>query len=458
MALTVSHSTVAVTVDDGTSEVGSDEWNAAHTVSGTLGAANGGTGVANNAASTITITGAFSLGWTLSGNTSLTLPTSGTVATTGNKLSAFAATTSAELAGVISDETGSGALVFANTPSLTTPAIGAATGSSLVLTGTSANIIAAGAAGTTNPVITVDASTASVATGISIKGAAAAGRAALAVTSSGADEGLSIDAKGAGTIRLGATSTGAIEHSRNAVPTASDGAALGTTALMWSDLFLASGGVINFNNGNATITHAAGVLTLASSGTETIDIGSIANQCVFKNNSASAVCALRSSQTGGYSAFDVYDSSGTQQAGMGWGNSATSFPSKFYIWTANAGGDIWLFPSSNHVEQRNNTNGQAFRVYNTTDQSTTNYERCTILWSSNVCYLKNEAGGTGTVRLMVPVTGSTTVASLPSAATAGAGARLFVTDSNSTTFLATVAGGGANKVPVVSDGTNWLIG
>jgi hypothetical protein len=51
------------------------------TVTGTLGPANGGTGVANNAASTQTITGAYSLGWTLSAATSLTLPTTGTVAT-----------------------------------------------------------------------------------------------------------------------------------------------------------------------------------------------------------------------------------------------------------------------------------------------------------------------------------------------------------------------------------------
>lgn len=41
----------------------------------------GGTGVANNAASTTTITGAYSLGWTISAATSLTLPTSGTLAT-----------------------------------------------------------------------------------------------------------------------------------------------------------------------------------------------------------------------------------------------------------------------------------------------------------------------------------------------------------------------------------------
>jgi hypothetical protein len=55
-------------------------------------------------------------------------------------------------------------------------------------------------------------------------------------------------------------------------------------------------------------------------------------------------------------------------------------------------------------------------------------------------------------------TPSMTVANLASASTAGAGARAFVTDATATTFLSTVAGGGANKVPVVSDGTNWLIG
>ena len=55
-------------------------------------------------------------------------------------------------------------------------------------------------------------------------------------------------------------------------------------------------------------------------------------------------------------------------------------------------------------------------------------------------------------------TTSTTVAGLPSAATAGAGARAMVTNANATTFNSIVAGGGANIVPVFSDGTNWRIG
>lgn len=47
-------------------------------------------------------------------------------------------------------------------------------------------------------------------------------------------------------------------------PTTTDGLALGTSSLMWSDLFLASGAVINFNNGTDIITHSTGVLTYSN--------------------------------------------------------------------------------------------------------------------------------------------------------------------------------------------------
>jgi len=56
-------------------------------------------------------------------------PTTG-LGLTASGLNQFAATTSAQLAGVISDETGSGALVFAISPTLTTPVLGVATGTS----------------------------------------------------------------------------------------------------------------------------------------------------------------------------------------------------------------------------------------------------------------------------------------------------------------------------------------
>lgn len=51
------------------------------TLAGTLAPANGGTGVANNAASTLTITGAYATTLTVTAATGVTLPTTGTLAT-----------------------------------------------------------------------------------------------------------------------------------------------------------------------------------------------------------------------------------------------------------------------------------------------------------------------------------------------------------------------------------------
>jgi hypothetical protein len=73
------------------------------------------------------------------------------LATKAGKLSQFGATTSAELAGVISDETGSGSLVFANSPTLVTPNLG--TPSAITLTNASgtASININGTVGATTP-------------------------------------------------------------------------------------------------------------------------------------------------------------------------------------------------------------------------------------------------------------------------------------------------------------------
>jgi len=57
----------------------------------------------------------------------LTIAIDSTVAVHSENLSVFAATTSTQLAGVISDETGSGALVFATSPTLVTPLLGTPT-------------------------------------------------------------------------------------------------------------------------------------------------------------------------------------------------------------------------------------------------------------------------------------------------------------------------------------------
>lgn len=265
-----------------------------------------------------------------------------TCGVTTSPLSQFANTTSAQLAGIITDETGSGALVFATSPTLVTPTLGVATATSinkvaitapatsatltiangktltasnsitiagvdaktitvnnslglsgtdgttftfpgtsdtvvtltaaqtltnktlnsptfvtpnlgvataasvaiggatigsngLAVTGTSlfsgattvasnsASAIAVGLNGATNPAFVVDASTASSATGLQVKSAAAGGSVGLTVISSGANESLAVNAKGTGVIQLGNVSTGAIQLSSTGGTSISNG-------------------------------------------------------------------------------------------------------------------------------------------------------------------------------------------------------------------------------------------
>lgn len=145
---------------------------------------------------------------------------------------------------ITSGDTGSvTSTILANSLSLVTPNINVATGTSLALNGcsigsnafcatgtaaisstltsaahtitsSSANALAVGLNGTTNPALQVDASTASSATGLKIKSAAAAGGLALSVITSGTNENLTIDAAAAGTITIAGTSTGAITLTR----------------------------------------------------------------------------------------------------------------------------------------------------------------------------------------------------------------------------------------------------
>ena len=88
--------------------------------SATLTVANGKTFTASN---TITLTG-FD-------NASLNVLSGGTVAYRADTLDVFAATSSSQLRTVISDETGTGSLVFATSPTLVTPVLGVATATTI---------------------------------------------------------------------------------------------------------------------------------------------------------------------------------------------------------------------------------------------------------------------------------------------------------------------------------------
>lgn len=101
-----------------------------------IGAAYGGTGIANNAANTIAFTGNFSLGLTLSANTSVTLPTTGTLATVAGS----EALTNKSING-LTVTSSTGTLTITNLKTLSVS-------NTLTFTGTDASSVAFGAGGT----------------------------------------------------------------------------------------------------------------------------------------------------------------------------------------------------------------------------------------------------------------------------------------------------------------------
>lgn len=115
-------------------------------------------------------------------------------------------------------------------PANTTIAGTIAAGTSTI-TSTSANALTVGRQGATDPVLKINANTASVATGITIVGAAAAGGVAVAAISSGTNESLTIDAKGSGTTTINGTATGGITLGR-------------ATTITTGDLTITSGSII----------------------------------------------------------------------------------------------------------------------------------------------------------------------------------------------------------------------
>jgi hypothetical protein len=214
-----------------------------------------------------------------------------------DNLSVFAATTSAQLAGVISDETGSSLLVFNTSPTLVTPDINGgtvdsltalsirSTGAAFDLTFATATVFTAGRTLTVDPgdsdrTVTlsgnptladwfnqdvkstasptfVNLSITSFATGWTNAGRTVAdlGTVTTADIDGGTVDGVTIGGASAGAI-TGTT----ITANTGLVPDANDGAYLGVSGTAFSDLFLASGAVINFNAGDITATHSANLL------------------------------------------------------------------------------------------------------------------------------------------------------------------------------------------------------
>jgi hypothetical protein len=81
MAAVITHSVVSGAAANPDVDVDGVAWDANHVITGVMTPAQGGTGIVNNDSSTITISGAFGTTFTITATTSLTLPTTGTLAT-----------------------------------------------------------------------------------------------------------------------------------------------------------------------------------------------------------------------------------------------------------------------------------------------------------------------------------------------------------------------------------------
>jgi hypothetical protein len=123
-------------------------------------------------------------------------------------------------------------------------------------------------------------------------------------------------------------------------PTTSDGAALGSASLMFSDLFLASGAVINWNNGDVSLTHSANRLDFAGATVYTMD-GDLYLSAPFHTFNNIATTA------GGHTSAGV--TFGSANVGIYWGSGAptiTGVQGSLYIRT-DGGANTRLYSNTN---------------------------------------------------------------------------------------------------------------
>src|SRR5574343_1423304 len=235
--------------------------------------------------STLATVGAYSTTLTATGTTTVTLPTSGTLYGT-----ATGAITSANLLGSLSDETGTGVAVFGTSPSFTTAILPASAGGATIGNATyewgnvyltdgaiiygqanQGNTLTSAATGWT---ANLEFSARSFIPTAAANANGEFGYASSAFSWQADGETLTATANTTANTWTFASGTGATFAFTPSVvftggigstlsPATSDGAALGTTSLMWSDLFLASGGVINWSNGDVTATHSTNALAFA---------------------------------------------------------------------------------------------------------------------------------------------------------------------------------------------------
>lgn len=222
----------------------------------------GGVAIATSSSATVpfTLTGsnaaALAVGQNGATNPAFNIDTSTATSVNGINIKSNA-TGTAPVLSVISSATNENLSIQAKgtgTISIATVSSGTVSiGSALVVSKVASAAFNVGANGSTNPVLVVNSNTASVATGISVIGAAAGAGVAVNAISSGTNEALQLNGKGTGNVVIQAA-------------TATPAGGSGTAALLFGTT---SGFGVYYGSGAPTVTAAQGSLYIRSDGSST---------------------------------------------------------------------------------------------------------------------------------------------------------------------------------------------
>ena len=119
------------------------------------------------------------------------------------------------------------------------------------------------------------------------------------------DAAASIDTSGNNNLGISAGTADVQITASNVTPASNDGSALGVSGTAWSDLFLASGSVVNWVAGDITLTHSAGKLTFGGDGAVEIDFNNHEMTNVDINSGAidGAIIGAASAAAGSFAAI-----------------------------------------------------------------------------------------------------------------------------------------------------------
>jgi hypothetical protein len=205
---------------------------------------------------------------------------------------------------------------------------------------------------------------------------------------------------------------------------------------------------LNVGPGANTLSELEGAVLVASSNSIAFIQGVIEN--VSDNGSADWVAQGHlGNDNGGYVNLG-FNSSGHNDA-----NHTISGPGDGYVIVDGYANGQAPLPTGGNLVLATSSQGLTKDIVFATGGFLANNEFARMSDSSNTFEMSRANSTIVTTRV---TTTPVTVSALPSAATAGAGARAFVTDANSITFNAAAVGGGANNMPVFSNGTGWFIG